>query len=1371
MTPSNKNVFMPEIQKKVIWKGVITRMKKQKWLLVGLLALVLIGCNQEKQLEQQENVTPVITQTEQNEEHKKEEETPKTPTPTPTDVPVVDKSVYMDKNRSIAERVEALLKQMTLDEKIAQMVQPEQNEASGGASPADVKKYGIGSVLSGGGSAPGTGNTAEDWKNRVSEYLAAAKESRLGIPLLYGVDAVHGHNNVADAVIFPHNIGLGAAGDTALVEKIGAAVASEVYATGIRWTFAPTVGLPFNERWGRTYECFGETTELVSRMGAAFVRGFQGVPGTDGFLARETVIATAKHYIGEGQTENGVNQGNVAMETADWEKLLYEELLEPYRAAVEAGARSVMVSYNSIDGLKCHENRELITDVLKGELGFTGIVVSDYNGIDQVQGATYADKVTACINAGVDVFMEPYDWKEFMRAAKKQVENGAVSEERIDDAVRRILTVKFELGLFDETEDERIADTMTAVEKFGSQEHRAVAKEAVEKSLVLLKNDTPSVWQTLKEAKNLLVVGKKADDIGAQCGGWTISWQGSMGEITTGTSILEGIRKVAGADTQVEFSARGTVSKAAEAVIVVVGEEPYAESNGDRGTSELCLSAEDKAVLKRVQETMEQNGKKVPVILVLLSGRPITIAEEISQADAVVAAWLPGTEGDGIAEVLLGDKEFSGTLTYTWPWYAADIKEKQTDTSKVLFCVGTGLKKDGTSILAHGTVKIGKKPEAPQEAMGAAEGEIDLKAVNYKVEAEWMNRDSYLVETATEGEVTYVGNWGGQWSNTKWNVYVSEAGTYRIHFVYRADKASSSMAIYYATPSITDDGNANRTAIPIQKTGAQYEEATLDVTLKNGAYEFKFMSSGNGVSMKLDYLYFEPLEVSEAVVREELDVKLTAQGKILAEDAVTSYMTSEYKPGDGTWYQQEYEKESFLTEREKIDITEADTQEATTIHLYPEQEGQTMLGIGTSLEESTIHHLKDMDAETRRAFLMYLIDPENGAGMSLFRLTIGTADFTAEPFYTYYDARELNESNSVNGKPDWYNETGNGFSIQKDVELKITDVVLEVLQIAKELGVKDEIRFFASSWTPPGWMKKETASSRSYGNNELLLKGGKLADEHIENLAMYYVRYLEEYKKLGITISGITLQNEPMLEIDYPSCKMTATQEGKLAVAIREKLAESELLQEEEIFLWAYDHNPDAAVKFTKELFQVPGAKEAVSGIAFHDYSDPISAMSEVKDKLLAENQVVALTERSVWGTSGADRMLQYFRNGAVSYNAWVTMLDSKIQAHQWVGTPGPTLFVRDWQSKTDYWATPEVALIGQFARFVRPGDVLVSSDYGSAATVTGAAFKNTDGSMLTVILVNQTRQQQPVRIQWENRQILDIVPEKHVITYQIPLE
>lgn len=1355
---------MIQNQKRTIRKGGLL-------LLLLLLLFSMTAC---KGTDGKENNGDTLTGEELTEGENGQDEvtptsTPKptaTPAPTATPIPAADKSIYMDATKPVAERVDALLAQMTLGEKIAQMVQPEQNESAGGASVRDVTYYGIGSILSGGGSAPSTGNGREDWKNRVLSYQEAALQSRLGIPILYGVDAVHGHNNVDSAVIFPHNIGLGASGDADLVERIGAAVAEEIAATGIQWTFAPTLGNPYNERWGRTYECFGEDAKLVAGLGAAYIKGLQGASLETG------VIATAKHYIGEGQTENGTNQGNVTMNAAEFDRLLESELLAPYKAAIEAGVRSVMVSYHSVDGLKCHENYHLITKVLKNELGFTGIVVSDYNGIDQVSGSNYSDKVKASVNAGIDVFMEPYDWKDFMRTLESLVQQGQVSMERIDDAVTRILTVKFELGLFDQTIEEMRAEAEELATEFGGAEHRELAREAVRKSLVLLMNENPSVFDTVKNASVLQVAGRKADDIGVQCGGWTISWQGAEGEITEGTTILEGIRLAAGTDTTVEFSSRGKVSAEAEAVIVVLGETPYAESNGDSSVAALRLSDEDKQVWNTVKETTPAG---VPIILVLLSGRPITIADEAEFADAVVAAWLPGSEGEGIADVLLGDYDFTGTLTDTWTWYAEDISAKYTDASKVMFAVGTGLRKDGSSILPNGTVTLNERPEAPEtfgnDVVMNGDG-IDLRATDFVVEAEWKNSDSYLVATGSEGEVTYVDTWSTQWANTKWNVFIPKAGTYVMHFKVAAAKAVNGVAIYYNTPVIADDGNANRTELPIPATGGltEYTDVTLSVELAAGLYEFKLMATTAGANFRLDNITFEPIEVEEEVMNETAN-EYYSQGTVLQAGAVKSYATIAVKPADASWYKYPQEIPYFLTELPKADITTIDTQDIFSITVNPDITHQTMLGMGTSMEESSVNHLKQLKPEVRREFIRYLLDKENGAGMSLFRLTIGTADFTAQPFYTYYDAAELTAENTVNGEPDWYNVTGKGFSIQKDMDYQIIATVQEILEVAKELGIEDEIHFFASSWTPAGWMKEPTKSSRSYANNELLIKGGKLSDEHIDDLAMYYVRYLEEYKKLGIDIMAITLQNEPLLEIDYPSCAMTGEQEGKLAVAIREKLAQSELLADSEILLWAYDHNPDQLISFTKKIFSVEGAKEALSGIAVHDYSDPLSSMQELLDTVLDENQTVALTERSVWGTEGADRMLQYFRNGAISYNAWVTMLDSKISSHQWVGTPGPTLFVRDWQSTSDYWATPEVGIIGQFSRFIRPGAVRIESDYGDAAHVTSGAWLNAEGNGIVVVLVNQTAVTQPVKIVLGEKQVLLTVGGKQVVTCVIPWE
>lgn len=774
----------------------------------------------------------------------------------------VDKSVYMDSARDVEERVDALLAQMTLEEKAAQMVQPEQN----GLQYYQVKQYGIGSVLSGGGSAPASGNSAENWRKRINQMKQAALDSRLGIPLIYGVDAVHGHSNIDNATIYPHNIGLGAANDADLMKRIGAAVAEEVRATGIQWTFAPTLANPQNELWGRTYEGFGEDAVLAAELGAAFIEGAQGEKDTENFLSDSNIVATAKHYIGEGYTADGINQGDVQMPEEEFEALLRETLLIPYKAAVDAGVRTVMVSYNSVNGLKCHENGYLVNEVLKGELGFTGFVIGDYNGVQQVSGATYKEQIANAVNAGVDMLMEPYTWEEVIQHITANVEDGSISQERVDDAVRRILRVKFEAGLFEEQIDSDTENALLA--EFGSDAHRELAREAVRKSLVLLKNATvngQTAMEALADSTHILVVGTKGNDIGMQCGGWTISWQGSAGEITEGTTILEGLQNAAG-DRDIIYNTDGTVTGEEDAIIVVAGENPYAETSGDRSSSNLTITNDDKALIAGMDTaltTARENG--VPVILLLINGRPITIADYVDRFDAIVEAWLPGTEGDGVADVLLGDYDFTGTLTYTWPWYASDIEGKfdESNEANILFTNGTGLTKSGASLRHEGTVEIGEKPEKTASEIAAiAEGSINLESTDYVLEAENYNADSYLVQQGSENNISYVDNWGGQWANTKWDVWVPQAGNYKLHFYIAAAKDSKSVAIYYASPKIEDDGNANKTTVPMTKTESMihYEDFPLEVYLDGGNYEFKFMTdSANAADFRLDRIEFEYL--------------------------------------------------------------------------------------------------------------------------------------------------------------------------------------------------------------------------------------------------------------------------------------------------------------------------------------------------------------------------------------------------------------------------------------------------------------------------------------------------------------------------------
>ena len=566
-------------------------------------------------------------------------------------------------------QVQPLLEKMTLEEKVGQMTQPELGHLKG--HPGDIEKYHVGSVLSGGGSDPASGNSLEAWTDAYDECQKHALKTRLGIPILYGIDAVHGHNNVIGAVVFPHHVGLGCTRDPELVEEIGRITAEEVRATGINWTFAPCLTVPRDERWGRTYEGFAEDPDVVATLGEAMVRGLQGERLDDPL----SVLACAKHFVGDGGTSaksgeyqqgttafgndgNGVHlsmkldQGNTQVDEATLRRVH----LAPYLPAIEAGVGTIMPSYSRWNGVKCSGNKFLLTDVLKTELGFEGFLISDYNAIDQINH-DYKRAVEISINAGMDMAMAPNTYKQFYKTLLELVHEGRVPESRIDDAVRRILRVKAAMGLLDKDRSQ-LADR-NLHKKFGSAEHRKVARDAVRKSLVLLKNDH-DVLPLAKNATRIHVGGKSADDVGNQCGGWTIQWQGESGDVTTGgTTILEAIKHTASKDTQVTISKDGSGAKGADVGVLVIGEPPYAEGNGD--TAELVLSADDVSAF----ENMKSAG--IPVVVVLVSGRPLILEPILDQADAVVAAWLPGTEGQGVADVLFGDYAPTGKLSFTWP--------------------------------------------------------------------------------------------------------------------------------------------------------------------------------------------------------------------------------------------------------------------------------------------------------------------------------------------------------------------------------------------------------------------------------------------------------------------------------------------------------------------------------------------------------------------------------------------------------------------------------------------------------------------------------------------------------------------------------
>ena len=598
-------------------------------------------------------------------------------------------SSHMNAALPIEQRVDALLAEMTLAEKIGQMTQVEKDSINSD----DIASMGIGSILSGGGGYPEP-NTPAAWADMVRGFQEQALQSRLGIPLLYGVDAVHGHNNLAGATIFPHNVGLGATQDADLVERVARATALELAATQIRWNFAPAVPVPQDVRWGRSYEGLSQDTALVAKLGAAYVRGLLG----DDLSADTSILPSVKHYIGDGATTWGTSKrlaafigensgeetsidnvdedatlanakvGNSMQALIDagaWqldqgeshidEETLRRVHLPPYIAALEAGALNVMASFSSWGGEKMHANKYLLTDVLKGELGFSGFIVSDWEGFDQVDPDFYKS-VAMCVNAGMDMNMVPYRYVNFIETLTRAVENGDIAMGRIDDAVRRILRVKMIMGLFE------APHTSTPISVVGCDEHRALAREAVRKSLIALKGE--STLPLAKDAASILVTGVAANDIGYQCGGWTIDWMGSPGAITPGTTILDGITQQVSEDTAVEFSADGesaafSPEHKAPLGIAVLAEEPYAEGMGDR--RDLRLTDEHAALIEKSRARCEK------LVVILLSGRPRIVTEQMDLADLFLAAWLPGTEGDGITDVLFGDHPLTGVLSYEWP--------------------------------------------------------------------------------------------------------------------------------------------------------------------------------------------------------------------------------------------------------------------------------------------------------------------------------------------------------------------------------------------------------------------------------------------------------------------------------------------------------------------------------------------------------------------------------------------------------------------------------------------------------------------------------------------------------------------------------
>lgn len=679
------------------------------------------------------------------------------------------------RDAGLEARIRALLAKMSVEEKVGQIVQADINSAT----PEDVRKYHIGSVLAGGNSEPGGvsepgGNYAappREWLEIADKFYAASmddSDGKVAVPILFGIDAVHGHNNLIGATLFPHNIGLGATRNPELIRRIGAATAAEVRSTGMEWTFAPTLTVPRDDRWGRTYEGYSEDPGLVASYAAAAIEGLQGKLGSKQFLDGAHVIASAKHFLADGGTFEGRDQGDARI----GERELRDIHGAGYPPALKAGAQTVMASFSSWNGAKMHGNRALLTDVLKGRMGFDGFVVGDWNAHGQLPGCAN-DNCAAAFNAGVDMLMAPDSWRGYYDNALKQVASGEISMARLDDAVTRILRVKLRLGLFEAGAPSK-RPLGGKFELLGSPEHRAIARQAVRESLVLLKNDGGVL--PIAPNSRVLVLGDGADNVAKQSGGWTLNWQGTglkPSDFPHAQSIWAGLREqIQAAGGSAELAVDGKYANKPDVAIFVFGEDPYAEFQGDLRIASFRGSRNPELeTIKRLK------AEGVPVVSVFLSGRPLWTNREINASDAFVAAWLPGSEGGGVADVLLRKADgkiahdFKGKLPYSWPRTAVQVANVGDKDYSPQFAFGYGLdyakggkvgvlpEDPGTpdldqramSFLARGALprgwrlrveSQGKRSDAAKPPLASADGALSVTAVDYKAQedawrAEW----------------------------------------------------------------------------------------------------------------------------------------------------------------------------------------------------------------------------------------------------------------------------------------------------------------------------------------------------------------------------------------------------------------------------------------------------------------------------------------------------------------------------------------------------------------------------------------------------------------------------------------------------------
>jgi beta-glucosidase len=671
------------------------------------------------------------------------------------------------KDDKIEARVASLLAKMTLQQKVAQMIQPEIRDIT----VEDMRTYGFGSYLNGGGAFPNNNkhSTPADWISLAEKmYQASIDDSVDGstIPTMWGTDAVHGHNNVVGATLFPHNIGLGAANNPDLIEKIAEITATEVMVTGIDWVFAPTVAVVRDDRWGRTYEGYSEDPEIVRTYSASIVKGLQGHANED-FLGNKRVISTVKHFIGDGGTQYGDDQGDNLVS----EQELFTIHAQGYVGGLTAGAQSVMASFNSWNGDKVHGHKYLLTDVLKNRMGFDGFIVGDWNGHGQVKGCVN-ESCSQAVNAGLDVFMVPTDaWKPLYENIIAQVNKGVIAQSRIDDAVTRVLRVKVRAGLFEKPSPaNRVLSGKTAL--IGAKAHRDVAQQAVRESLVLLKNKNHLLPLSLNQ--HVLVAGDAADNIGKQSGGWTITWQGTgnkNADFPGASSIYSGIEKrVNDAGGKTTLSVDGSYTQKPDVAIVVFGEEPYAEGHGDIDNLEYQRgNKKDLALLKSLK------AKGIPVVAVFISGRPMWVNAEINASDAFVAAWLPGSEGKAVADVLLTDKsakvqhDFKGRLSFSWPKSPTQIVNRFDDVYQPLFPYGYGLtyndddtlvddlseKSDAVMNTKHDTDIFKGKAVEPWKMLLVSEQQVteinanskSLPGISYRTVDKLVQEDSFRLES------------------------------------------------------------------------------------------------------------------------------------------------------------------------------------------------------------------------------------------------------------------------------------------------------------------------------------------------------------------------------------------------------------------------------------------------------------------------------------------------------------------------------------------------------------------------------------------------------------------------------------------------